>query len=428
MRRLSLIFSLLAVSFCSIAAHAQTDSLADDFDSQDSIRINPDIVYEAAGGDVAIPQFINRKANHIEMNGADWSALQAKAAAGQRVISVVHIGDSHIQAEIGTSVTREMLQLRFGNAGRGLLSPRRLSGSNQPYDYSFESSRQWSAEKFMKAPWTNPMGFNGASLTLNGGAADITLSTVESDDDYNPFTRVTVFHSGEMTVTGVSNGDGVEVPVTVITSPGMTTLELWTSQTRVKIEFTMAGRFTLFGATLSGERPGVVYHAIGNNGATYSTYNRIASLGPGVASLDPDLIIISLGANEAFGRLDLAGFRRNVTQLIATLRRDNPRAKLLIVTPMECQRKQRKSRRRRATYAINSNILPLRNELLKIAAAEKIAVYDWYAVAGGAGASTKWISAGLYAKDRVHLTAGGYRLNGRLFYDALIEQLDSKNE
>ncbi|MCM1441853.1 MAG: GDSL-type esterase/lipase family protein, partial [Roseburia sp.] len=357
-------FLLLAALLWSIAASAQVDTISDNFDSQDSIRINPDIVYEVAGGDVAIPGFIRRSANHIEMNGADWSALKAKSAAGDGVISVVHIGDSHIQAEIGTSVTREMLQLRFGNAGRGLLSPRRLAGTNQPYDYRFESSRQWSSEKFMRAPWTNPMGFNGASLTLNGGVADITLSTVESDDDYNPFTRVTVFYSGEMIVTGVSDGDGIEVPATVVTSPGMTTLELWTSQTRVKIGFTMEGRFTLFGATLSGERPGVVYHAIGNNGATYSTYNRIASLGSGVAALDPDLIIISLGANEAFGRLELAAFRRSVSQMISTLRRENPQAQLLIVTPMECQRKQRKSRRRSATYVVNSNILPLRNELL----------------------------------------------------------------
>ncbi len=115
------------------------------FETDDSLRINPDIVYEAAGTDVPIPSFINRSANRIKLNGADWSALRAKTASPDSTVSVVHIGDSHIQAEIGTSVTRDLLQLRFGNAGRGLVAPLRLSGTNQPHDYSFRSTRTWSA-------------------------------------------------------------------------------------------------------------------------------------------------------------------------------------------------------------------------------------------------------------------------------------------
>lgn len=406
---------------------AQVLDLSDDgeFETDDSLRMNPDIVYEAAGTDMPIPSFINRSANRIKLNGADWSALRAKTVSPDSTVSVVHIGDSHIQAEIGTSVTRDMLQLRFGNAGRGLVAPLRISGTNQPHDYTFNSTRTWSADRFMKAPWRNEMGFNGMSLTLKGRNGDIILSTAETDDRYNPFNHITLYHTGAMIVAGITDDMGISCPAEIVTAPGVTELLLFTPRAHVKIDFVTDGEpFTLFGAVLSTDRPGVIYHAIGNNGATYSSYNRIPSVGTGVAALHPDLIIISLGTNEAFGKLDLAAFRTSVTKLITTLRRENPSAQLLIVTPMECQRRRRV--RRRNIYSVNSNILPLRNELLRMAEKEHVAVYDWYAVAGGAGASSKWLSAALYGKDRVHHTASGYQLAGRLLYDALINQLEEK--
>ena len=52
-----------------------------------------------------------------------------------------------------------------------------------------------------------------------------------------------------------------------------------------------------------------------------------------------------------------------------------------------------------------------------------IAVYDWYEVAGGNGASAHWITNGLFAKDRVHHTQQGYNLEGRLVYEAIMDAL-----
>lgn len=115
----------------------------------------------------------------------------------------------------------------------------------------------------------------------------------------------------------------------------------------------------------------------------------------------------------------------------------------LLVTPMECQRanyktvtkrvpaKRRKGKRRTRTvtsrvknYGVNTNILHLRNAMLNYADVHGIPVYDWYEVSGGDGASSDWISDGLYGKDRVHLTRDGYRLQGELLYKALKEALN----
>lgn len=154
-------------------------------------------------------------------------------------------------------------------------------------------------------------------------------------------------------------------------------------------------------------------------------------------------MIISLGTNEAFGRFDARRFTDSMNRLVENIKKRNPNAAILLTTPIECQRttyttvkSKRKSGSRRKKsrtvskrvkgYAVNSNILPVRNVILDYAKEHKIAVYDWYDVAGGSGASGKWISAGLFSADRVHHSAQGYRLYGYLMYFALKECLEQK--
>lgn len=103
------------------------DDDADDFDR--AVRENPVIIPDEADDiDIPIPAFIKKGANHIIYNGADWSKLRSAFENSKNSpVSIVHIGDSHVQADINTGTTRELLQYDFGNAGRGLISPLSLS-------------------------------------------------------------------------------------------------------------------------------------------------------------------------------------------------------------------------------------------------------------------------------------------------------------
>jgi lysophospholipase L1-like esterase len=56
---------------------------------------------------------------------------------------------------------------------------------------------------------------------------------------------------------------------------------------------------------------------------------------------------------------------------------------------------------------------------------------------GGLGSINRWLGAGLSAPDRIHLSGKGYRLQGDLLYDALVnsygdyyatKQSNSKNK
>ena len=162
---------------------------------------------------------------------------------------------------------------------------------------------------------------------------------------------------------------------------------------------------------------GVVYHAIGINGATYSSYNRVEEFGRAISRLEPDLIIVSLGTNEAFGRIDVGDFEKQIDFLVSDLQKNNPDACILLATPSECQRRLR----RRRSYTVNSNIAAVRDVISRYAGDHDIAVYDWYEAAGGKGSSAKWIDAGLFSRDRIHYSRTGYEVAGRMLFDALID-------
>ena len=72
--------------------------------------------------------FISTVFNRISNNsGLDsfYQKLHRLKSGGERTVSIVHIGDSHIQADFLTAVVRNGFQEFFGNAGRGLVFPYR---------------------------------------------------------------------------------------------------------------------------------------------------------------------------------------------------------------------------------------------------------------------------------------------------------------
>lgn len=456
-----LIISLATVFVAVMPLNAQTTPPADNEEEEvmeeeisdvedDDRSLREDIVIipgEADDIDIPIPSFIRKASNHIIYNGADWSKLRkAFLNSATRPVSIVHIGDSHIQADISTGTTRELLQYDFGNPGRGLIAPLKMSGTNEPADYVFQGSGSWIANKLMSSSWRQTVGFTGTSVRPTTSGGQLTIGTSERDD-YNPFSSVTIFHSGRLSVNSVTDSEGERLKFRAIPSRDYTQIMLPSQETMVTIDFSSSGDLTVFGASLSGGRPGVFYHAIGNNGAAYETYNRIGNVGAGINPLNPDLVIISLGTNEAFGRLDTRAFTNSIDRLVKNIRAANPEALILLTTPMECQRsvtkttrvrvkgsgkgrKRKKARYRNRTtrsYAVNNNIAPLRQAILNYGKENGVAVYDWYDVAGGSGASSTWVNNDLFAHDRVHHTRKGYNLEGRLVYEALIDSLRDNN-
>ena len=419
-----LILMALAASFAALADDDDAELRENpEFEMADTFAIN------AAERHYRDYSFIKAADNRIIMNGADWSAVAAALAnTEEEVFSILHIGDSHVQADFATGCVRDLFGEDYISAGRGLIVPLRLAGTNQPVDYTISSKSKFVSNKLLKYPLNGgSMGFTGIALTPQTRAFDFNIKARE------PYEKIRIYYSGgAMFVDRVTE---VSEPLVFALQSGENYLEINLPMpcSDVSLSLHCLGSVDIYGFELVSDIVGVLYHAIGNNGATFDNYNSINGFGKAVSTLNPSLIIVSLGTNEAFGLFNRENMYLSISTFVDDVRRHNPGATLLLVTPAECQRRRsyrrRGSRRRRyGAYRVNDNIALARDVILDFGRKNNIAVYDWYDVAGGSGSSEKWIADGLLSKDRVHYTRKGYEVQGELLYDALNNTLNALSQ
>ena len=357
------------------------------------------------------PAYIDTAANHLTYYDGSLDkvrgALDALSAGSDTVVRVLHIGDSHIQAEMVTNELRRLLQERYGNAGRGLVAPLRLAGTNQSHDYTMTLSPADSAAvlrqtRLLKYPWPVTPGVTGIAILPEGGEEVTVVAETKASPDH------------------------VATRATALTSRGAIAIDSCTDGS-ARTHYKLAPGEAFYGMILENGRKGLLYSAIGNNGACFTDYSLIPSFAKTTAVFRPNLIILSMGTNEGFSIMSDEEISRSVKGLVRSLRAYNPDADFLILTPMECQKNRRHGKKPLSPYFdVNKRVAEARELILEAAREEKVPVWDFYEVAGGAGASSRWLDDGLMNKDRIHLLRPGYELQAQLLFNALTEAFDTK--
>lgn len=162
-------------------------------------------------------------------------------------------------------------------------------------------------------------------------------------------------------------------------------------------------RYTLNGVVLENDRKGVIYHSIGVNGATLRDYDKYPLFFKQLSALEPDLVIISFGTNESFGRWTAAEYMDELQRFIANVLSQNQNVSVLVITPPPSLLRRRRDNPYVITYppALNSQ--------------ESYPVWDMFTRMGG----IKGIQSGPYSKliarDKVHYTQQGYEQQGFMF-------------
>ncbi|MEI9908688.1 MAG: GDSL-type esterase/lipase family protein [Bacteroidota bacterium] len=360
--------------------------------------------------------FIRSVFNSITNTGgldSFYSKLYTLKITGQGIVSIVHIGDSHIQADFLSGVVRNNLQQFFGNAGRGLVFPYQLAQSNAPSDISSSSNTRWQFNRVAHPEIPVSYGVSGYGIKTDTEGASINFSLKPGGSGPQLFNRLKFFLDSNETNSWLLQADNNSTPFLVKKAGDSVYSEIALEENTNSFSFSSlpsGNTKQFYGVSLENSSPGILYHTIGVNGARYDHYNIASLFWKQLAGLNADLFIISLGTNEAQGSgFNEAGFQKELSLFIQKIKTVAPNAAVLITTAADSYKKRK----------FNTVLKQINGSLVNYCGQNNIPSWDLYRITNGYGSSYNWAKKGLMNRDRIHFTAEGYRIQGTLLFSAL---------
>ena len=384
---------------------------------------------------LAIPEtaksypFVNKELNIIS-NNAQLSALmeklyQQKKLANQN-INILHIGDSHLQADMATNIIRTTLQKEFGNSGRGLIVPYRVAKTNEPLSYRTSSKFLWQSKRCVFPNQPLPIGIGGVTINSNDSCANFTILTKNDSILNYGFNKVTLFYQKDSTSFNFALIDSLGNRLGTITMDSINNQPFTSSSLLPFIVNNLTlqllkqqeqnNHATIYGILLENGNPGIEYHTIGVNGAEYMHYSEAEYFSEQTKALKPDVIIISLGTNEAYAlNFKQEQFYADIQMLYCKLKHENPDAAFLFTTPA-CSYRRKKPNPR----------LPLAAKtIVQFANDNDLSYWDLQGATGGDNSAINWKKNHFLRPDGVHYSRTGYELQGTLFCQAFFNSYNA---
>ena len=379
-------------------------------------------------------------------------AALAKVEARQpgKIVTVLHLGDSHIAADRFSGDLREQFQSRFGDAGRGMLMP----GLYLADGVKFDRGGEWQVA-LSTGSVAGPYGLTGAKLSAHASDAWLRLTTKT-----DPFAWVEItLQSGPEhgTVQIGLDGEVKQAPMKAAAS-SWRNIRIDRKARELLIRPQGDGQVTVHSVAIGTDRPGLRYINLGLPGATAMTplsWHRDYVAGD-LTRLAPDLIVFSYGTDESFDdRLNLRDYEANVSAAIARLRQSAPLAAILIIGPPDIARMPKfasgTARASDVCRALSApervdyikrvsagdprlarwhpplNLDAVRTTLRRVAAAHQAFFWDWSKLMGGSCGVHAWVHSkpALATNDHIHLTEEGSKRSARLLFRELMNAYDA---
>jgi len=364
-----------------------------------------------------------------------FSELDQLSMGKDTVISIIHLGDSHIQAGFLSGRIMRLMQQQYGNAGRGWIAPFKISKTNEPDDYFINSLvKDWTTGRSTQHVPKTPIGPGGIGIHTVSPFVNFDIIIAPNNGAGYEFNQAVLYRGKEsmpMLPSGISKDfvdvyDGIPTYSNLITdtfrvSYQTDSLQLQSTRRKEGTDLLIpAEEFDnlYYGFNLTNGSSGILYHSIGLNGAMFVNYtddNFVSQL----SLLQPSLLVISLGTNESFGRnFTIGEFTGQVESFLSLVRKHLPNTAILLTTPPECYKRVWVNKKR--TYVRNQNTELVARALRNVAKQKGLACWDLYEATGGKNSSKNWFDGKWMGRDRIHFNKDGYKEQGTLFLKALM--------
>ncbi|MCK5170637.1 MAG: hypothetical protein KAQ75_12225 [Bacteroidales bacterium] len=366
--------------------------------------------------------FIQCKDNLISVNGNEnintliqkFNNLNSDKS---NPIHIIHIGDSHLQAGFLTEKIKQKLFQFYAEedtiVSLGFIFPYTIAQTNNPFFYKVDYSGDWEWCKNIDAEKTCSLGLSGITVRTNDSLAFFSIKMQNEKYDYPKkyfFNSVKIFHNTDSAISIKVNDNKVILK----NDYSFIQLDKLTDSISVSIDINDSSSFfELYGIIFENDKSKINYHTIGVNGATAQSYLKCDYFSDHLAIINPDLIIISLGTNEAYDD-DLPDLEHEyiLKDLVLQIKDISPNAAMILVTPNDHLKNREFS---------NNNILLVRDNILKICDDFQLNFWDFHSIMGGENSILEWHKKGLCSEDKLHFKKIGYEIQGELFAKALID-------
>ncbi|MFT6962917.1 MAG: lysophospholipase L1-like esterase [Flammeovirgaceae bacterium] len=367
-------------------------------------------------------EFLNASENNIlqpESLRNYFSKLQKLEMKQEGQVHALHIGDSHIQADFFSGKVRDLYaeDIRFPMNARGFAFPYKIAKTNNPHNYGVSYTGSWEGKRCVKGNLSSRWGLAGVTACTFSANSTFIINPNKKPNQQYKIQRIKVFYptfderSFEATV-DLEDGNSL---TSTIMGDGYVEFNLLKAQDNITIALKKTNekqnQFVLQGISMENDESGLIYSASGVNGAEVPSYFRCEDFKKNLAHLNPQLIVVSLGTNDAFRTNFVASrFKADFVKLIADIRSVNPNISILLTSVGDSYRKRK---------YVNRDNAEANKVIREIGIEQKVAVWDFYQVMGGFKSMDNWKANGLSSVDKLHLSQKGYELQGELLYRAL---------
>ncbi len=343
---------------------------------------------------------------------------------GDEHISILHIGGSHIQADIlSHQLRRNLASIDMGmGAGRGVLFPYRIAKTNAPWNYSISHKGEWTTNSNSKRPYNYQLGISGYAAQTTDSKASIELKLNRDSSQHWLFNKITMIgYASSSPIKPIAYTAHDTIYGTYDSTLCTYTFDFGVYLDSVNISFNEvsdSNSFTLSALLPENNLSGFTYHSVGVNGASVPSWLRCSNFDKELQFINPDIVIFNIGINDANmseDRFSKERFKNNYNKLIAKVKSVVPNAAIIFITNNDCY--YRVSRNYRI---LNKNSVKVREAFIELARMHNAAVWDMFSIMGGLNSIKQWENAGLAKSDKIHFSVDGYKLLGDMLYNALI--------
>ena len=343
---------------------------------------------------------------------------------GEGRLNIVHLGGSHIQADIYTHRFRQRLnafQPGIINQ-RGFVFPFKIAQTNNPSNYRVLYSGEWSSYKNTQREKDGLLGLSGIAVRTFDTSATVKIFLNRDTLLHFEYNRLKIFHPSDSKEFDLVVNTGSNcIKKLSMNQPGYTFYEFDRYSDSIELRFIRRDssqvKFDLYGLSFENDEPGIVYNAIGVNGAKLESFLRCELFVDHLSALHPNMVIVSIGTNDGYTRrFDKDKYRTEYKLLLSKINEAAPNAAILLTVPNDDYLFHR---------YVNRNTEQMEKVIVDLARDQNLGVWDFYDIMGGLNSVHAWYDAGLMNRDRVHFSKPGYIYKGDLMFTAFLNTWES---